>query len=110
MALDFAVTSGMRDIPASIRDAASATQCYEDFKRAHLDTKAACTYEGFGFTPMVVEAVGGGWALLLRRSYLSLTKKNPSGPASQRIDSKCSSIRALAPFYTARIQGQFSSV
>ena len=39
LALDFAVTSGLRNIPASIQDPAIAVTSYEDFKRNHLDTE-----------------------------------------------------------------------
>ena len=88
MALDFAVTSGMRDISASIRDAASATQRYEDFKRAHLDTEAACSSEGFGFTPMVIEAVGGGWGPAAEKILSELAKENSirTGEPADRLE------------------------
>ena len=88
MALDFAVTSGMRDISASIRDAASATQRYEDFKRAHLDTEAACTSGGFGFTPMVVEAVGGGWGPAAEKILSELAKEKSirTGEPADRLE------------------------
>ena len=74
IALDFAVTSGLRDIPASIRDASSALTSYEDFKRSHLDTDALCNAEGFTFCPMVVEAVGGAWGLAATKVFNELAK------------------------------------
>ena len=60
-ALDFAVTSGMRNVRACIQDALSAVTSYEDFKRGHLGTERLCSDEGFAFCPMVVEAIGGAW-------------------------------------------------
>ena len=74
MALDFAVTSGMRDIPGSIRDASSAVTSYEDFKRTYQDTERACVSEGVAFTPMVVEAVGGAWGPAASRILSQLAK------------------------------------
>jgi len=63
MALDFAVTSGMRDdtINATILDASSAAVSYEGFKNSHMDTARLCQDEGLGFTPVIVEAHGGAW-------------------------------------------------
>ena len=63
MALDFAVTSGLRGdaVRLSAEDGHSAAIQYEDTKSEYLDTKRHCIAEGFGFTPMVVEACGGGW-------------------------------------------------
>ena len=46
IALDFAVTSGMRDVPGSIQDASSVVTSYEDFKRTYQDTERACVSEG----------------------------------------------------------------
>jgi len=74
IALDFAVTSGLRDVPASIRDASSAVTAYEDFKRSHLDTDALCVAEGFTFCPMVVEAVGGAWGPAATKVFNELAK------------------------------------
>ena len=63
MALDFAVTSGMREdtINATIIDASSADVNYEGFKNSHMDTARLCQDEGLGFTPVIVEAHGGAW-------------------------------------------------
>ena len=74
MALDFAVTSGMRDIRASAQDASASVTAYEDFKRTHLDTETLCTAEGFGFTPMVVEARGGAWGAAASKIFSELAK------------------------------------
>ena len=75
MALDFAVTSGMRDIPSSIRDASSAATSYEDYKRTYLNTEAACSAEGFAFTPVVCEAVGGGWGPAANKIFAKVAKE-----------------------------------
>ncbi len=61
MALDFACTSGLRDIQACIRDPTSPVTSYEGFKRSHLDTERLCREDGLDFCPMVVEAAGGAW-------------------------------------------------
>ena len=61
MCLDFAVTSGLRNPGVSARGASSPLLSYEAFKRTHKGTEAACSAEGLGFTPMVMEAVGGAW-------------------------------------------------
>ena len=61
LALDFAVTSGLRDVQACIREPTSATTSYEDFKRGHLNTERLCAEDGHSFCPMVMEAVGGSW-------------------------------------------------
>jgi len=74
MALDFAVTSGMRNPAASIRNPSSATTSYEDFKREHLNTERLCSAEGLGFTPMVVEAVGGSWGPAAQGIFAELAK------------------------------------
>ena len=74
VALDFAVTSGLRDIPASLRDASSAVASYEDFKRNHLNTERLCIAEGFSFCPMVVEASGGAWGAAAAKIFNELAK------------------------------------
>jgi len=74
LALDFAVTSGLRDIPGSIRDASSAVTSYEGFKRSHLNTERLCSEDGFGFCPMVVEAVGGAWGPSASKVFSELAK------------------------------------
>ena len=52
------------------RPAADAPSCvfekYEKAKRAYKDTEAECAEAGLRFTPMVLEAHGGGYSNLLR--------------------------------------------
>ena len=76
MALDFAVTSGLRrsNLAASLQDGSAAVKSYEDYKNTHLDTRATCITEGFNFTPMVVEAVGGGWGPSATKVFYELAK------------------------------------
>ena len=62
MALDFAVTSGLRNVPAAMQDASSCLTFYEDFQHNHLDTERLCNEDGFNFMPMVCEALGGAWS------------------------------------------------
>ncbi len=52
----------------------AAAKSYEDFKNSHLDTRASCIVEGFNFTPMVVEAVGGGWGPSAIKVFYELAK------------------------------------
>jgi len=72
--LDFAVTSGLRDIPAATRDASAATTSYEDFKRNHLSTQRLCQDDGFAFAPVVAEACGGAWGPTARKIFHELAK------------------------------------
>ena len=74
MALDFAITSGLRSVGTSLQDATSAVTSYEDFKRTHLDTETLCSAEGVGFTPMVVEARGGAWGPSAVKVFAELAK------------------------------------
>ena len=70
VALDFAVTSGLP--VGAVRGTLSAPDAvyssYEEYKRTHLGTGAACEAQGFTFTPMVFEANGGSWSGLARRT------------------------------------------
>ena len=89
VALDFAVTSGLRSsvVTAAARDGSSATRLYEDHKSSYLDTRAQCINEGFNFIPMVAEAVGGGWGTPAHKVFLEIakTKSNLTGDSKNRI-------------------------
>ena len=76
MALDFAVTSGLRSdsLTLSAVDGQSAATRYEDTKNEYLDTRRHCLSEGVGFTPMVVEACGGGWGPAANDFWWKLAK------------------------------------
>ena len=68
MALDFAATSGMQTsfLRQSANDPTSVVVGYEQFKRDIMPdgetetTEALCNRPGFCFTPMVIDAHGGG--------------------------------------------------
>jgi hypothetical protein len=77
MALDFAVTSGLRSaasITATLQNADATIRDYEDLKNSYLDTRSACAGDGFSFTPMVAEAVGGGWGPSAVKVFIELAK------------------------------------
>ena len=67
-ALDFAVTSGLRNdlYRAVAEDAGTVFAEYESFKRQYKSTDQLCHNQGLCFTPMVLEAHGGGWSPLVR--------------------------------------------
>ena len=62
--LDFAVTSGMRSgmFRLVAENPAEVFERYETFKQNRLQTQAQCNRAGCRFTPMVLEAQGGGWS------------------------------------------------
>ena len=77
MALDFAVTSGLRSpasITATLQNADATIRDYEDLKNSYLDTRSACAGDGFSFTSMVAEAVGGGWGPSAVKVFIELAK------------------------------------
>ena len=63
-ALDFAVTSAMRGdlFRHAAEDPGRVFVEYNRHKREYKNTANACKEAGFGFTPMVMEAHGGGWS------------------------------------------------
>ena len=86
VAFDFAVTSGLRtsNLSASISDCRSATVLYEDFKREHNSTELDCQQQGIHFTPLVVEAVGGGWGPAADKAFAQLAKLKTSVSGERR--------------------------
>ena len=48
---------------------------YEEFKRSFKDTAQSCEAAGFVFTPMVLEAHGGGWSPLVRTAVDWVAKR-----------------------------------
>eukprot|EP00660_Eupelagonema_oceanica_P019390 gene19390-biopygen10461 len=73
-ALDFAVTSGLRNgfVFLSAADGGSAVGAYEARKCMHLDTAAHCKEDGILFIPMVVEACGGAWGPAARSVWAEI--------------------------------------
>ena len=76
--LDFAVTSGLRvdRLRASAIDPASSISHYEGWKCDYLGTAASCRAEGMLFTPMVMEACGGGWGEEAMKTWSELAKNS----------------------------------
>ena len=75
-ALDFACTSALRaDLMEHVASSPSVVfDAYENFKRTHNDTARCCEAQGFSFTPMILEAHGGGWSLSARRVLTRVAK------------------------------------
>ena len=107
MALDFAVTSGMRDdtINATILDASSAAVSYEGFKNSHMDTARLCQDEGLGFTPVIVEAHGGAWGPAAQSIFSELSTVNHKLQASPKICYCRSSTRIWVSSCTVKMRG-----
>ena len=76
-ALDFAVTSGLQsELFLPVAEAPGFVfQRYEHMKRSYKDTAQSCEAQGFGFTPMVFEAHGGGWSPLARATLDWISKQ-----------------------------------
>ena len=77
-AWDFAVTSGARlsSLVESASDRETVLTKYEDFKCSYKDTKTLCLAQGITFTPMIIEAVGGGWCKTARGVWSELAKSS----------------------------------
>ena len=77
VALDFAVTSGLRadNLHESAIDHNSAVTSYEASKRAFLQTEAQCAEQGLSFTPMVMEAHGGSWGPAAKQALKVIAKE-----------------------------------
>ena len=76
-ALDFAVTSGLRDsvVQDSAHDSSAVVTQYEDFKCQYLNTASLCADEGIKFIPVVAEAHGGGWGREAHKLWNALAKQ-----------------------------------
>ena len=68
-AVDFAVTSGLRNdlMSMAAQDPAGVWGQYEQFKRQYLNTEACCSERNIQFLPFVVEAHGGGLGPVARK-------------------------------------------
>ena len=94
-ALDFACTSSMR-ADLMERVAASPTvvfEEYEAFKRSFKETDKECSDQGFRFTPMIMDAHGGGW---------SSTARAVLGWAAQGVAAVCGEATEAASLRTAQ--------
>ena len=74
VALDFAVTSGLRTnmLARSAADASAAANIYAGTKRSYLNTAQQCAEQGIAFIPMVAEGGGGGWGDDAERVWATL--------------------------------------
>jgi len=86
-ALDFAVTSGLRSDHywQVLDDPGRVFADYEAFKRDYKQTDQICRDQGLLFTPMILEAHGGGWSPTCRgivdwiaRQIAAVTHKDQS--------------------------------
>lgn len=75
-ALDLACTSGLRAdfLANSALDGGAVFPAYEHLKRTFKDTAAVCAQAGFKFTPLILEAHGGGWSPVARATLDRLAK------------------------------------
>ena len=67
LALDFAVTSGLRPPLRTGAELAAIFKDYEDYKHGYQDTGQQCAAQGIAFTPMILEAHGGGFSPRMRQ-------------------------------------------
>ena len=111
MAMDFAVTSGIRQgsAHASIQDPSFAVTAYEDRKRNHLDTARLCSEEGLLFTPWWLRLMGASGAQLLKECSPSLPKLNLFSLASLETLSLGSCTKTSTWCCSATIPGPSSS-
>jgi hypothetical protein len=54
---------------------------YEDFKRSYKQTDQSCRVQGLQFSPMVLEAQGGGWSAALRRQVEFVARNSAAAQA-----------------------------
>jgi hypothetical protein len=96
-ALDFAVSSGLREsaIQTTLLDGAACTRVYEDFKREYLNTQARCEEEGVSFLPVVVEAHGGGWGQEAHKVWAQLAKLKCSITGERESVAACNLLQRL---------------
>ena len=75
-AVDFAVTSGLRNdfLSVAAQEPAAVWGHYETFKRQYLGTEASCNERNIEFLPFVVEAHGGGLGPVARRVCASIAQ------------------------------------
>ena len=94
VALDFAVTCGMRpnELLHSAIDHSHALVEYEHFKREHMSTAQQCKQQGLQFTPMVVEGHGGSWGPAAKEAFKNIAREysNQTGISLSKASSELS--------------------
>ena len=90
-ALDFAVTSGLRNdmLLRSANDGSACLSIYENYKITYLKTAETCAENGITFVPMVIEAYSGGWGPAATKVWRRL------GRAISLISGESSAVEAL---------------
>ena len=85
------MTSGLRldVLTASAHDADEVLTKYEDFKCTYKDTKTLCQAQGMTFTPMIMEAVGGGWGKIARGVWSELAKSSALATGELETTNSC---------------------
>ena len=85
-AFDFAVTSGLQsgNLAHIIDTPETIFSEYEAKKREYQGTEAACTSVGVKFTPLVLEAHGGGMSLSMRKFIDWLASGTAAASGSNR--------------------------
>ena len=98
VALDFAVTSGLREdfVATSERAPQEVVLQYEGFKCSYLDTQQQCLQEGLSFTPFVLEAVGGGIGAQRTAVIAELAKASASASGEPANTSACLAMQRLS--------------
>ena len=90
-ALDFAVTSGLRNdmLLRSANEGSACLSIYENYKNTYLKTAEICAENGITFVPMVIEAHSGGWGPVATKVWRRL------GRAISLISGESSAVEAL---------------
>ena len=60
-----------------------------DFKCTYKDTKTLCQAQGMTFTPMIMEAVGGGWGKITRSVWSELAKSSALATGELETTNSC---------------------
>ena len=63
---------------------------YEDFKQAYKDTHGECRTQGLAFTPLIIEAHGGGWSASVRHVVDWMACHGATTHQGRRVPEVCS--------------------
>ena len=115
VALDLAVACGLRRDRRhhSANDHTHALTEYEDFKRNYLSAAKQCGQQGLQFTPMVVDAHGGGWGLAAKEAFKIIAREHANHghfELAQRISITLERENARAILRRLGSMGEFADV
>ena len=98
VAIDFAVTSGLRAscVGISAEDASPITASYEEAKRDYLGTEDLCRQQGLHFSPFVIEAHGGSMAAEARKVCGFLTQTAAAAEGAEPAHMAMKLIRSIS--------------